>query len=119
MPVSSFSFPTYYPDAGTGFEDSNRTYVGPLAQPLFKQTSQPITLLHMLSPLIPSFAPPCRMPRPSLETYTDMRLAHGSYTTLLAIGSNLTLAEPPRPTDSCAGLPVLPARLPHLSHPIC
>jgi hypothetical protein len=48
-----FPFPTYYPDTGTGSEDSNRTLVGPLAQPLFKHTSQRLTPLHTLSPAHP------------------------------------------------------------------
>jgi hypothetical protein len=47
---SSFPFPTYYPDTGTGSEDSNRTYVGPLTQPLLKEASQRLMLLHTLSP---------------------------------------------------------------------
>jgi len=37
-----FPFPTYYPDTGTGSDDfpyANRTFVGPFAQPLLKQTS--------------------------------------------------------------------------------
>jgi len=43
-------FPTYHPDTGTGCEYSNRTYVGPLAQPLSNQTSRLLTPLHTLSP---------------------------------------------------------------------
>src|SRR5919112_662800 len=43
----------YHPDTGTGSEDSNRTLVEPLAQPLSKQTSQPLTPLHILSPAHP------------------------------------------------------------------
>src|SRR5215217_8686667 len=37
------------PDTGTGSEDSNRTLVGPLAQPLSNQTSRLLTPLHTLS----------------------------------------------------------------------
>ena len=44
MPV--FSFPYYYPDTGTGSDSVNRTYVGPFGQPVSKQTSQRLTLLH-------------------------------------------------------------------------
>ena len=33
MPVSSFLFPTYYPDTGTGSEYLNRTHVGSFGQP--------------------------------------------------------------------------------------
>jgi hypothetical protein len=33
VPVSSFPFPTYYPDTGTGSKYSNRTYVGPSVNP--------------------------------------------------------------------------------------
>jgi hypothetical protein len=47
-PYSPFPFPTYYPDTGTGSEDSNRTFVGPFAQPLLKHTSQRLTPLHTL-----------------------------------------------------------------------
>jgi hypothetical protein len=47
------SFPTYYPDTGTGSEYLNRTCVGPLTQPLLKHTSQRITLLHTLCPTHP------------------------------------------------------------------
>ena len=50
MSVSSFPFPTYYPDTGTGSGYLHRTLVGPLAQPLSKQTSQRLTRLHILSP---------------------------------------------------------------------
>ena len=71
-PYPPFPFPTYYPDAGTGSDSVNRTCVGPLAQPLSKQTSRLLTLLHILPPLILSYAPPCRMPRPSLERYANM-----------------------------------------------
>ena len=39
VPISSFPFPTYYPDTGTGSDSVNRTFVGPLAQPLFNQAS--------------------------------------------------------------------------------
>jgi hypothetical protein len=49
-PYPPFPFPTYYPDTGTGSKDSNRTFVGPLTQPLFKHTSQRLTPLHTLSP---------------------------------------------------------------------
>jgi hypothetical protein len=49
-PYPPFPFPTYYPDTGTGSDDANRTLVEPLAQPLSKQTSQRLTLLHTLSP---------------------------------------------------------------------
>ena len=52
-PYPPFPFPTYYPDTGTGSEDSNRTLVGPLAQPLFKHTSQRLTPLHTLCPTHP------------------------------------------------------------------
>ena len=51
--VSSFPFPTYYPDTGTGSEDLNRTFVGPPAQPLLKQTSRCLTPFHILSPTHP------------------------------------------------------------------
>ena len=47
-PYPPFPFPTYYPDAGTGSDSVNRTCVGPLAQPLSKQTSRLLTLLHIL-----------------------------------------------------------------------
>jgi hypothetical protein len=47
-PYPPFPFPTYYPDTGTGSKDSNRTFVGPLTQPLFKHTSQRLTPLHTL-----------------------------------------------------------------------
>jgi hypothetical protein len=53
VPVSSFPFPTYYPDTGTGSEDSNRTYVGPLTQPLLKEALQRLMLLYTLSPTHP------------------------------------------------------------------
>jgi hypothetical protein len=46
VPVSSFPFPTYYPDTGTGSGHSNRIYVGPFGQPLSKQTSRRLTTLH-------------------------------------------------------------------------
>jgi hypothetical protein len=46
VPVSSFPFPNYHPDAGTGSDFPNRTFVGPLVQPLFKQASRRLTLLH-------------------------------------------------------------------------
>jgi hypothetical protein len=52
-PYLLLSFPTYYPDTGTGSEYSNRTYVGPLTQPLLKHTSQRLTPLHTLSPTHP------------------------------------------------------------------
>ena len=85
-PYPPFPFPTYYPDTGTGSEDSNRTLVGPLAQPLSKQTSQRLTRLHILSPaseshlpLILSYVPPCRPLRPSPEKYADMRQAHDNH----------------------------------------
>ena len=52
-PYPPFPFPTYYPDAGTGSEDSNRTYVGPLMQPLLKEASQRLMQLHTLSPAHP------------------------------------------------------------------
>src|SRR5829696_3541707 len=45
-PYRPSPFPTYYPDTGTGSGHSNRTYVGPLAQPLFKHASRRLTLLH-------------------------------------------------------------------------
>src|SRR5215213_499131 len=48
-PYPPFPFPTYYPDTGTGSEYSKRTYIGPLAQPLFKQASRRLTPLHTLS----------------------------------------------------------------------
>src|SRR5215204_2234762 len=44
--VSSFPFPTYYPDTGTGSCYPNRTCVGPFVQPLFKQASRRLTMLH-------------------------------------------------------------------------
>src|SRR5215216_6112409 len=73
------------PDTGTGSGYLHRTLVGPLAQPLSKQTSQRLTRLHILSPssvshlpLILSDVPPCRPLRPSQETYADIRQAHGS-----------------------------------------
>src|SRR5688500_12396425 len=54
VPISTpFPFPTYYPDTGTGSKDSNRTFVGPLTQPLLKHTSQRLTPLHTLSPTHP------------------------------------------------------------------
>jgi hypothetical protein len=80
VPVSSFPFPTYYPDTGTGSEDSNRTYVGPLTQPLLKEASQRLMLLYTLSPLILPYVPPCNTLRPSPEKYADVRQAHASYT---------------------------------------
>src|ERR671920_938453 len=43
----------YHPDTGTGSEDSNRTLVGPPAQPLLKQASRRLTPLHILSPTHP------------------------------------------------------------------
>jgi hypothetical protein len=52
-PYPPFPFPTYYPDTGTGSEYSNRTFVGPLTQPLLKHTSQRLTPLHTLSPTHP------------------------------------------------------------------
>ena len=52
-PYPPFPFPTYYPDTGTGSKYSNRTYVGPLTQPLLKHTSQRLTPLHTLSPTHP------------------------------------------------------------------
>lgn len=48
--VSSFPFPAYYLDTGTGSDYLNRTYVGPSAQPLLKQASRRLTPLHNLSP---------------------------------------------------------------------
>jgi hypothetical protein len=62
-----------FPDTGTGSDDFNRTYIGPIGQPLSKQTSQRLTPLHTLSPLILSYAPPCRLLRPSPEKYADIR----------------------------------------------
>jgi hypothetical protein len=47
------SFPDYYPDTATGSKYSNRTYVGPLTQPLLKHTPQRLTPLHTLSPTHP------------------------------------------------------------------
>ncbi len=47
---SSFPFPHYYPDTGTGSEHLNRTCVVSPAQPLSKQTSRLLTPLHTLSP---------------------------------------------------------------------
>ena len=41
------------PDTGTGSLDSNRTFVGPLTQPLLKQTSRRLTPLHIHSPTHP------------------------------------------------------------------
>src|SRR5829696_10466309 len=55
VPISTpFPFPTYHPDTGTGSWHLNRTCVGLIAQPLCKQTSQSLTLLHALSPHSPS-----------------------------------------------------------------
>jgi hypothetical protein len=34
VPVSSFPFPHYYPDTGTGSNYLNRTYVGRIGQPI-------------------------------------------------------------------------------------
>ena len=59
MPVSSFLFPTYYPDTGTGSEYLNRTHVGPFGQPglnsfatsNFASYSLPHTW-HVANPLI-------------------------------------------------------------------
>src|ERR687897_3100242 len=48
-PYPPFPFPTYHPDTGTGSEYSNRTLVGPLAQPLSNQASRRLTPLHTLS----------------------------------------------------------------------
>src|ERR671911_388418 len=47
-PYLLLSFPTYYPDTGTGSDSVNRTFVGPLTQPLLKHTSQRLTPLHTL-----------------------------------------------------------------------
>ena|SRR5215211_5340985 len=92
-PYPPFPFPLSS-DTGTGSEDSNRTLVGALAQPLSKQTSQRLTRLHILSPapesylpLILSYVPPCRPLRPSLETYADMRQAHGCQHHLTCLAS--------------------------------
>jgi hypothetical protein len=52
-PYPPFPFPTYYPDTATGSKYSNRTYVGPLTQPLLKHTPQRLTPLHTLSPTHP------------------------------------------------------------------
>src|SRR5919112_3701509 len=46
QPVSVSSFPTYYPDTGTGSCYPNRTCVGLFVQPLFKQASRRLTMLH-------------------------------------------------------------------------
>jgi hypothetical protein len=46
VPVSSFPFLNYYPDTGTGSDYLNRTFVEPLAQPLFKQASRRLTPLY-------------------------------------------------------------------------
>src|SRR5829696_1947292 len=77
------------PDTGTGSGYLHRTLVGPLAQPLSKQTSQRLTRLHILSPssashlqLILSYVPPCRPLRPSPEKYADIRQAHGNHSHL-------------------------------------
>jgi hypothetical protein len=50
---SSFPFPHYYPDTSTGSDDVNRTLVEPFTQPLSKQTSQRLMLLHTRSPTHP------------------------------------------------------------------
>src|SRR5918993_2208607 len=72
VPISSFPFPTYYPDTGTGSCYPNRTCVGPLTQPLLKHTSQRLTPLHTLYPTHPSYAPPCRLLRPWPEKYSAL-----------------------------------------------
>src|SRR5215203_5278574 len=82
------------PDTGTGSGFLHRTLVGPLAQPLSKQTPQRLTRLHILSPaseshlpLIPSYGPPCSTLRPSPEKYADVRQAHGNQHHLLCPAS--------------------------------
>src|SRR5215203_2899122 len=78
VPISSFPFPTYYPDTGTGSCYPNRTCVGPLTQPLLKHISQRLTPLHTLSPLILPYVPPCSTLRLLPEKDSDLRQA--SYT---------------------------------------
>jgi hypothetical protein len=45
MPISSFPF-YHYPDTGIGSYLLERTFVGPLRQPLFKRVSRRLTPLH-------------------------------------------------------------------------
>src|SRR5215211_8855185 len=50
-PYPPFPFPTITLIRAPALDGPpNRTFVGPLAQPLLKQTSQRLTLLHSLSP---------------------------------------------------------------------
>ena len=46
MPVSSFPFPTYYPDTGTGSEHLNRILNSSFAQPSAIKGLQCLTLLQ-------------------------------------------------------------------------
>jgi hypothetical protein len=75
--------PPITPIRALALTSKNRTLVGPLVQPLSKQTSQRLIPLHTLSrtaesqlPLILSYVPPCRQLLPSQEKYADIRQAH-------------------------------------------
>ena len=46
MPISSFPFPTYYPDTGTGSYHPNRTLDSSWVQPLVKRDAQRLTLFN-------------------------------------------------------------------------
>ena len=45
--ISSFPFPTYYPDTGTGSEYLNRTFVSSFTQPSARQGLQCLTLFQI------------------------------------------------------------------------
>jgi hypothetical protein len=77
-PYPPFPFPTYYLDTGTGSSCSNRTFVGPLVQPMFKQASRRLTPLHTCD-LSTSWSQPDAPPR------ANALLPHGQQALCLLI----------------------------------
>src|SRR5215204_1448263 len=69
-PYPPFPFPTYHPDTGTGTGYPNRTFVGLLAQPLFKQASRCLTPLHTCGLAL-------HRSQPTTPTCADALFLHG------------------------------------------
>jgi hypothetical protein len=82
-PYPPFPFPTITPIRAPALDGPpNRTFVGTLAQPLLKQTSQRLTLLHSLSPSSSNEQYPQQAPYPMLIGKTRQKTLDLRYSLL-------------------------------------